>query len=59
MEDVVNPASENVKKEAANTLVCNLQKINHHGKRAEDIIRQLQEHARKGTSHNFLVLLKE
>lgn len=53
VEDVVNPASENVKKEAANTLVSNLQKINHHGKRAEDIIRQLQEHARKGTSHEF------
>ena len=41
------------KKEAAGLLISNLEKINHHGNRAADIINQLQEHARAGTAQEF------
>ena len=41
------------KNEAAQDLVSNLEKINYHGKRAANIINQLQEHARLGTAQQF------
>jgi tetratricopeptide (TPR) repeat protein len=34
-------------------LAKNLQKINEQGKRAAEIIKQLQEHSRKGSAHEF------
>ena len=41
------------RKEAAGLLISNLEKINHHGNRAADIINQLQERARAGTAREF------
>lgn len=41
------------KKETAELLASNLEKIHHHGNRAADIINQLQQHARAGTAQQF------
>lgn len=41
------------KEKAASLVIKNVEKIHQHGKRAEDIIRQLQEYARAGTAHEF------
>ena len=41
------------KKETLQMLSDNLQKIHHHGKRAEQIVRQLQQHINEGTTHQF------
>ena len=44
---------EEDKEETAVLLVHNLEKINHHGNRAAEIINQLQQHARAGTAQKF------
>jgi signal transduction histidine kinase len=41
------------KNRTASLIVSNFEKIYHHGRRAEDIIRQLQESARTGNAHEF------
>ena len=46
-------ASKEEKQEAIDLLKDNLVKIHHHGNRVSDIIRQLQEHTRAGTTHHF------
>ena len=49
----LNKNSEKEKKEVAQDLINNLEKIHHHGTRASNIISQLQEHARLGTAQQF------
>ena len=51
--EILAGSTETDKKEAAETLLNNLEKINHHGKRASAIVQQLQEHHSKGTLHDF------
>ena len=53
VHDILSSHDEGDKKESANLLVKNLEKINHHGKRAAGIISQLQTHAREGTAQKF------
>ncbi|MEO5570378.1 MAG: tetratricopeptide repeat protein [Bacteroidia bacterium] len=50
---IANAKTDEEKKEAVNSLTANLEKINHHGKRADTIIKQLQEHTRAGTANEF------
>jgi two-component system, NtrC family, sensor kinase len=51
--EIISPGSEEEKKEAAQDLISNLEKINHYCNRASSIINQLQEHARSGTAQQF------
>ena len=53
VQDFIYSDNEEEKKEAARDLISNLEKINHHGNRASNIINQLQEHARSGTVQQF------
>jgi len=53
VQEIISPGNEEEKKEAAQDLISNLEKINHHGNRASKIIAQLQEHARLGTAQQF------
>jgi phosphoglycerate-specific signal transduction histidine kinase len=53
VQDILTSNDEADKKETANVLVSNLEKINYHGKRAADIINQLQNHARAGTAQKY------
>lgn len=53
VEEFLNTESASEKKELASELITNLEKINHHGNRAGEIVRQLQEHSRQGTAHSF------
>ncbi len=52
-QEIISPGNEEEKKEVAQDLINNLEKINHHGNRASKIIDQLQEHARLGTAQQF------
>ena len=52
-QEIISPGNEEGKKGAAQDLISNLEKINHHGNRASTIINQLQEHARSGTAQQF------
>ena len=51
--DVLNSDSKEDKKENADILISNLQKINEHGKRATVIVKQLQKHSSEGTAQEF------
>ena len=51
--ELVTSKDENEKKDASEILIGNLNRIGEHGKRASEIIRQLQEHTLKGTAHEF------
>jgi len=53
VEEIISSGNEEEKKEAAQDLISNLERINHHGNRASNIINQLQEHARSGTAQQF------
>jgi tetratricopeptide (TPR) repeat protein len=53
VQEMISSGDEDDKKEVAQDLMTNLEKINHHGNRAADIINQLQEHARLGTAQQF------
>ena len=53
VQEFISSDNEEEKKEAAQDLISNLEKINHHGNRASNIINQLQEHARSGTVQQF------
>jgi tetratricopeptide (TPR) repeat protein len=53
VQEIVSSGNEEEKKEVAQDLISNLEKINHHGNRASNIINQLQEHARSGTVQQF------
>lgn len=53
VDDILSSTDEEDKKETADLLINNLEKINHHGNRAAGIIHQLQSHARAGTAQKF------
>jgi len=53
VQEIISSGNEEEKKEVTQDLISNLEKINHHGKRAANIINQLQEHARSGTAQQF------
>ena len=53
VQEIISSGNEEEKKEVAQDLISNLEKINHHGNRASSIIDQLQEHARSGTAQQF------
>jgi tetratricopeptide (TPR) repeat protein len=53
VQDILSSHDKEEKYEAANLLVNNLEKINHHGNRVAGIINQLQDHARAGTAQEF------
>ncbi|MBZ5857408.1 tetratricopeptide repeat protein [Flavihumibacter profundi] len=53
VENMVTAEDAADKKETADLLTSNLEKIHHHGNRAADIINQLQKHARAGTVQKF------
>ncbi|MDZ4756976.1 MAG: 7TM diverse intracellular signaling domain-containing protein [Bacteroidota bacterium] len=53
VDEIALHGNEKEKKDAVELLKNNLQKINHHGKRASEIIKQLQEQASSGTVHEF------
>ena len=53
VQDILSSHDRENKNETADLLVSNLEKINQHGNRAADIIKQLQEHARAGTAQKF------
>jgi two-component system, NtrC family, sensor kinase len=51
--EMISSSDERHRKENAEILISNLQKINHHGNRAAGIIDKLQEHARSGTAQEY------
>ena len=53
VQEIISSGNEEEKKEMAQDLISNLEKITHHGNRASSIIDQLQEHARSGTAQQF------
>jgi two-component system, NtrC family, sensor kinase len=53
VQEIISSGDEEDKKQVAQDLMSNLEKINHHGNRAADIINQLKEHARLGTAQQF------
>lgn len=53
VHEVITTDSEEEKNETANLLIDNLDKISHHGKRASNIIKQLQELSNKGIANEF------
>jgi tetratricopeptide (TPR) repeat protein len=55
VQEILTATDEGNKKETAEILISNLEKINHHGNRAAGIIDKLQQHARSGTAQEFFV----
>jgi len=53
VDEIVKENNEKERMETAKDLINNLQKIKHHGKRADIIVKQLQEHTNKGTAHEY------
>ena len=53
VNEIVKSNTEEERNESAQDLILSLQKIKHHGKRTEDIVKQLQQHTNKGTAHEF------
>jgi len=53
VQEMINSDNGEEKKESAQNLIANLEKINHHGQRAAKIINELQERARSGTAQQF------
>ncbi len=51
--DILTSSNEEDKKQNADLLIANLQKINEQGKKAAVIVTQLQEHTNKGTAHDY------
>lgn len=51
--ELLSATDEEEKKVNSIILIDNLQRINEHGKRAADIVKQLQEHTLRGTAHEF------
>ncbi|MBC7534935.1 MAG: tetratricopeptide repeat protein [Ferruginibacter sp.] len=54
VNEILNSDKQEDKADAAQQLIANLDKINHHGKRAESFIKQLLKHGRDGTAHEYL-----
>jgi two-component system NtrC family sensor kinase len=53
VDDVIGSDNPEERKQHAELLMANLEKINEHGKRMAIIVKQLQEHSNKGTAHEF------
>lgn len=53
MNDLKEATTNQDRDEAVSLLTDNLKKINHHGKRASEIVKQLQELINKGEVHTF------
>jgi len=53
VQEIMEAPNESDKQESASLLKENLAKITHHGKRAEAIVRELQEHIRTGKAHEY------
>jgi tetratricopeptide (TPR) repeat protein len=53
MREFIASADEEEKIEIGKALTENLEKINLHSKRAESIVKKLEEHTRSGTAHEF------
>ncbi|MCX6350626.1 MAG: tetratricopeptide repeat protein [Bacteroidetes bacterium] len=53
VEDILSAKNDEDRKEAGEILTENLKKINHHGKRAEAIVTELQKHIDAGTAQEF------
>jgi len=53
LTDVISSTNEEDKRQNTALLFNNLQKINEQGKRASEIVKQLQEHTRKGSAHEY------
>lgn len=53
VQEILSSDDAEVKKESANLLIINLEKINSHGNKAAGIINELQQHARAGTAQTF------
>lgn len=53
VDEIVSAKNEDKRTEATKLLTENLEKIYQHGRRASDIVKQLQEHSNKGTTHEF------
>jgi C4-dicarboxylate-specific signal transduction histidine kinase len=53
IEEIISSDNREERKEVAQPLLGNIRMISHHGKRAENIVRELQEHTRAGTAHEY------
>ncbi len=53
IDDLKEAKTDEEKEEIYNNLKSNLQKIMHHGKRAGAIVKELIEHTRAGTAHEY------
>lgn len=53
INEIVSNNNETERKETAVTVLQNLSKIQHHGKRAETIIKELLEYTRTGKAHEY------
>jgi CRP-like cAMP-binding protein len=53
VHEVIKSVSEEDKRQNTELLIVYLDKINEHSKRAENIVKQLQEQTNKGTAHEF------
>ncbi len=51
--EIMDDSNVEEKKEIAQRLLVNVQKINHHGKNASTIVKKLQDHIYAGTAHEF------
>lgn len=49
LDDFLMPASDEKKKELVDNIKENLNKISHHGKRADNIVKNMLQHSRTGT----------
>ncbi len=63
LDELLSAETETERAELYNDLKSNLQKINHHGKRADGIVKGMLEHSRKSVSEkqetNINVLINE
>ncbi|MFI5135966.1 MAG: sensor histidine kinase, partial [Chitinophagales bacterium] len=59
VEELLSPTSEEEKKEIAHQLRQNLEKITHHGQRADRIVRNMLDHARTGSSEKQITDINE
>ena len=54
VHEIMSMDSIEDREEAAKMLISNLEKINHHGKRADTFIKELLKHSREGTTHEYI-----
>jgi tetratricopeptide (TPR) repeat protein len=56
--EILDSKNEPERNEITNTLLINIKKISHHGRRADAIIKDLQQHSRSGTAHEYFEMEK-